>query len=148
MGVGGQRHASAALHPGMTRYPLCRRLGGPQGWSARVRKISPPPNRIRSPVAVTVWQIPDAADTVVCAPDDGWRYHPKHVEQFQIYEVNTFINSNTYPTRCNVTQFISIWKLLHMFRVVPPPIIRSAYNCTTASGICHTITAICRYSGR
>jgi hypothetical protein len=25
--------------------------------------------------------IPDAADTVVCAPDDGWRYHPKHVEQ-------------------------------------------------------------------
>ena len=25
-----------------TRYPLCRRLGGPQGWSGRVRKISPP----------------------------------------------------------------------------------------------------------
>ena len=22
------------------------------------------------------------ADTFVCAPDDGWRYHPKHVEQF------------------------------------------------------------------
>ena len=20
--------------------------------------------------------------TVMCAPDDGWRYHPKHVEQF------------------------------------------------------------------
>ena len=33
-------------------------------------------------VAVTVWQIPDAVDTVVCAPDDGWSYHPKHVEQF------------------------------------------------------------------
>ena len=30
----------------------------------------------------TVWQIPDAVDTVVCAPDDGWWYHPKHVEQF------------------------------------------------------------------
>jgi len=29
-----------------------------------------------------VWQIPDAVDTVVCAPDDGWWYHPKHVEQF------------------------------------------------------------------
>ena len=25
---------------------------------------------------------PDAVDTVACAPDDGWRYHPKHVEQF------------------------------------------------------------------
>ena len=25
---------------------------------------------------------PDAVDTIVCAPDDGWRYHPKYVEQF------------------------------------------------------------------
>jgi len=32
-------------------------------------------------VAVTVRQIPDAVDTVVCAPDDGWKYHPKHAEQ-------------------------------------------------------------------
>jgi hypothetical protein len=23
-----------------------------------------------------------AVNTVVCAPDDGWWYHPKHVEQF------------------------------------------------------------------
>jgi len=28
-----------------------------------------------------VWQIPDAVDTVVCAPDDGWGYHPEYVEQ-------------------------------------------------------------------
>ena len=27
-------------------------------------------------------QIPDVVDTVVCAPDDGWWYHPRHVEQF------------------------------------------------------------------
>jgi hypothetical protein len=33
-------------------------------------------------VAVTVWQITDAVDTVVCAPDDGWWCHPKHGEQF------------------------------------------------------------------
>jgi hypothetical protein len=26
--------------------------------------------------------MPDAVDTVVCAPCDGWKYHPKHVEQF------------------------------------------------------------------
>jgi hypothetical protein len=37
--------------------------------------------------------------------------------------------SNIYPTRCNFTQFVYIWKLLYMFRVVTPPIIRSAYNC-------------------
>jgi hypothetical protein len=43
IGVGGQRHASADLSPVKTRYPLYRRLIGPQSWSGRVRKISPPP---------------------------------------------------------------------------------------------------------
>jgi hypothetical protein len=33
-------------------------------------------------------------DTVVCAPDDGWKYHPKHVEQFP--DINKL---------CNVTSF-------------------------------------------
>jgi hypothetical protein len=31
------------LPPGKTRYPLNRRLGGPQGRSGQVRKILPPP---------------------------------------------------------------------------------------------------------
>jgi hypothetical protein len=54
MGLGGQRHAPAALPPGKTRYPLYSRLGGPQGRSGHVRKISPPPGfdpRIVHPVA-------------------------------------------------------------------------------------------------
>jgi hypothetical protein len=53
-GVGGQRHAPAALPPGKTRYPLYRRLGGPQNRSGRMRKISPPPEfdpRTAQPVA-------------------------------------------------------------------------------------------------
>jgi len=41
-GVGGQHHAPAVLPPGKTRYPLYRRLGGPQGQSGWVQKISPP----------------------------------------------------------------------------------------------------------
>jgi len=41
MGVRGQRHAPAALPPGKTRYALHGRLGGPQGRSGNVRKISP-----------------------------------------------------------------------------------------------------------
>ena len=32
-----------SLPLGKTQYPLYRRLGGPQGWSGQVRKISPPP---------------------------------------------------------------------------------------------------------
>jgi len=43
MGLGGQRRYPAALPPGKTRYPLYKRLGGPNGRSGRVRKISPPP---------------------------------------------------------------------------------------------------------
>jgi hypothetical protein len=42
-GVGDQHHAPSALPLGKTRYPLCRRLGGFQGRSEQVRKISPPP---------------------------------------------------------------------------------------------------------
>jgi len=42
MGVGGQRHAPAALPPGKTRYPLYRRLVRPAGRSGQVQKISPP----------------------------------------------------------------------------------------------------------
>jgi hypothetical protein len=41
--MGGQHHAPAAVPPGKTRYPLYRRLDGPQGLSERLRKISPPP---------------------------------------------------------------------------------------------------------
>ena len=43
---GGERSASCPgrnLPTGKTRYPLYRRLGGPQGRSGEVRKISPPP---------------------------------------------------------------------------------------------------------
>jgi hypothetical protein len=40
-GVGGQHHTPAALPPGNTRYPLYRRLVGPQDRCGRVRKISP-----------------------------------------------------------------------------------------------------------
>ena len=42
MGVGGQCHALAALPPKKNGYPLYRRLGGSQGQSGQVQKISPP----------------------------------------------------------------------------------------------------------
>ena len=54
MGMGGRRHAPAALPPGKTRYPLYRRLGGLQGRSGGVQKISPAPGfdpRTAQPVA-------------------------------------------------------------------------------------------------
>jgi hypothetical protein len=48
-GVGGQRHAPAALPPGKTRYPLYGSLGGPQGWSGQVRKHRPHRDSITGP---------------------------------------------------------------------------------------------------
>jgi hypothetical protein len=54
MGLVGQRHAPTVLTPGKIRYPLYRRLGGAQGRSGRMRKISPLPGfdpQIVQPVA-------------------------------------------------------------------------------------------------
>jgi len=42
-GVGSQCHTLAILPPGMTPYPLYRRLYRPKDQSGRVRKISPAP---------------------------------------------------------------------------------------------------------
>jgi hypothetical protein len=63
MGVGGLRHDPAAFTPGKSRYPLYRRLGGPQGRSGLVRKFPPLPGfdpRTVQPVAsrYTDWAIP------------------------------------------------------------------------------------------
>ena len=52
MGVGGQCHTPVALPLGKTRYPLYRRLSGPQGQSGQVGKISPPTG-IRYPDRLT-----------------------------------------------------------------------------------------------
>ena len=53
-GEGSASRPGRSLPPGKTRYPLYRRLGGPQGQSGQVRKISPPPgfnHRTVQPVA-------------------------------------------------------------------------------------------------
>ena len=56
-GEGSASRPGRSLRRGMTRYPLYRRLGGPQGRSGPVRKISPPPGfdprPARSPVAIS-----------------------------------------------------------------------------------------------
>jgi len=43
MGEGSASRRDRSLPPGKTRYPLYRRLGGHQGRSGQVQKISPPP---------------------------------------------------------------------------------------------------------
>jgi len=57
MRVDDQRLALAASPTGKTRYPLHRRLGGPQSLSGLVRKISPATrfdSRTIQPVSVAI----------------------------------------------------------------------------------------------
>ena len=79
--VGGQRHVPAVLPPGKeNRYPLHRRLGGPQGRSGRLRKISPPP----------------ACDPTDCRARSEWLYQRSHAG-WQWQPKNSVV---TYRTTC------------------------------------------------
>jgi hypothetical protein len=55
---------------------------------------------------------------------------------------------NIYPTRCKVTQFILSENCSTCFGWYHHQISRAQTTVSTASGICHTVTAICRYRGR
>jgi hypothetical protein len=63
----------------------------------------------------TLKQIPDAVDTVVCASDDGWKYHPKHVEQFPD------INKLSIVASCWIYKYVGMLlgahTILHISRI-------------------------------
>jgi len=63
------------------------------------------------------------------------------VSQYPLY-------SNIYPIRCNVTQFILSGNCSTCFGWYHRPSSGAQTTVSTASGICHTATSTCRYSGR
>ena len=70
-GEGAASRSGRSLPPGKARYPLYMRLGGPQGRSGQVRKISPPPEfdpRTVQPVAsrYTDWATRPTWGTLIC----------------------------------------------------------------------------------
>jgi len=56
-------------------------------------------------VTITVSLMPDTVDTVIWVADDGWRYHPKHVEQFE------YINKMYIAASCLI--IIDIYYAMH-----------------------------------
>ena len=58
------------------------------------------------------------------------------------------VYSNICPTRCNVTQFILSGNCSTCFGLYHHPSSGAQTTVSTASGICHTVTATCRYRGR
>jgi hypothetical protein len=57
-------------------------------------------------------------------------------------------NSNIHPTRCKVTQFILSGNCSTWFGCYHHPSSEAHTTVSTASGICHTVTATCRNRGR
>jgi hypothetical protein len=56
--------------------------------------------------------------------------------------------SNIYRTRCNVTQFILSGNCSTHFKWYLHPSSRVKTTVSTPSGVCHTVTAVCRYRGK
>ena len=66
-GEGSASRSGRSLPPGKTRYPLYKRLSGPQGQSGQVRKISPPPEFDPRTVQLVASRYTDwATRTTVC----------------------------------------------------------------------------------
>jgi hypothetical protein len=83
------------------------------------------------------------AKCVYCAV--GTEYILFHVGV--VTKVRTTAHSNIYPTRCKVTQFILPGNFSTCFGWYhPSPGAQTTVS--AASGICHAVTAICRYRGR
>jgi hypothetical protein len=62
-----------------------------------------------------------------------------------MFKTKQALYSNLYPTRFNVTQFILFGNCSTCFGWYLHPLSGSQTTVSTASGICHTVTAICRY---
>ena len=60
-GEGSASRPGSTLLPGKTRYPLYRRLGGPQGRSGQMRKISPHRDSIPGPSSPQAVAIPSTS---------------------------------------------------------------------------------------
>ena len=87
-GEGSASRPGRSLPPGKTRYPMYRRLGGPQGRSGQVRKISPPTGfdpRTVQPVASRY---------------TDWATRPTHDQKSQqIYSITA---RSTSSVRCSI----------------------------------------------
>ena len=105
-GVGGQRHAPAALTPEKSRYPLYRWLVGPQGRSGRVRKISRQPGfdpRTAQPVASRYTDCAIPAHTKVNVHIITGNYLVRKRKKIQTFKKEGFTNDSKNPGARRVT---------------------------------------------
>jgi hypothetical protein len=63
-----------------------------------------------------VRKISDAVDKVVFAPDDGWKYHPNHVEQFP--DINKLFNVASSWIYDYIGILLGVHYILHISRIM------------------------------
>ena len=100
--------------PGKTRYPLYRRLGGPQGRSGQARKISPPPEfdpRTVQPVAssYTDYATRSNKQQITCLKN---LYRPKLLDHF----VTTWTIWNSFLVESGTQLMKFHWRLFSIAR--------------------------------
>ena len=88
MGLGGQSHVLAALPQVITRYTLYRRLGGPQGRSESVRKIS-------SPSGFDSWTVHTVASRVTTEPSGPTKVINIRIKMFIVSRIKKSVNLYT-----------------------------------------------------
>ena len=121
--MGGQHHAPAALPPGKTRYPLYRRLGGPQGRSGRVRKMSTPtgiqsPDRPASSESLYRLSYPGPASSpqhalltqiifycTIFKPLDSQMFKLYFIKGYLIVSISVFVCSIYYLRVCKTRKY-------------------------------------------
>jgi hypothetical protein len=101
-GKGSASRPGRYLPPGKTRYPLYRRLGGPQGQSGQVRKISPLPGFDPRTVQPVTSRYNDYATTLL----DSNKL-PTGCNNFSIYypDVYLFSWSGQLPARLRTQHY-------------------------------------------
>ena len=109
MGVGGQRHALTPLLLGKTQYPFYRRLGGPQGRSGQMWKISPPsvfdPRTVQPIVShYTNWAIPARVSGSQHFKVMYW-LHPLQQQE----PLNQWHSVTSHKTRALTTEKSAVW---------------------------------------
>jgi hypothetical protein len=115
-GEGSASRPGRSLPPGKTRYPLYRRLGGPQDRSGQVRKISYPPGFDPPNVQPVASRYTDYA-TRSTQITKAFRYIPSKYLLTDAIQP-TYQNQNKSPSKPQKSNMMSLKKRESIFGII------------------------------
>ena len=101
------------LPPGKTRYPLYRRLGGPQGRSGRAENVAPPgfDPRIVQPVAQSLYRLSYPAHNHVPSNIQITTKSTQACTRDVRYKANTHEGLSMKCSLCSFGNFPGVWSI-------------------------------------